>query len=175
MILSVEIRLSHSFQNWRRNVLPKVQACSVVTLTPDRPTTLLLISLLRTLLPLFLLSQSLLGWTGRAEHLEVECFPAAHHSRHDGILSVLPGKPGCGETGRDDVSRGEEGGRAGLSSSGLLSPRRLWPAWLPSASYSVAKQLILKCFLLPQKVKNKQTNNKKQKQAKQEYGILEEK
>lgn len=113
MILSMEIMLSHSFQNWRRNVLPKVPAYSVVTLTPDRPTILLLISLLRTLLPLFLLSQSLLGWTGRAKHLEVECFSAAYHSHHNGILSVLPGKPGCGETGRDDVSRAEEGGRAG--------------------------------------------------------------
>ena len=89
MIFSVEIRLSHSFQNWRRNLLPKVQVYSIVTLLPDRPTTLLPISLLRTHLHLFLFLQSLLSWTGRVKHLEVECFPVAHHSHHNGLFVCL--------------------------------------------------------------------------------------
>lgn len=62
------------------------------------------------------LFQSLLGWTGRVEHLGMEYFPVAHHSHPNGVLSVLPG-----ETGGDDVSRGEEEGRAGISSPGSLA------------------------------------------------------
>lgn len=83
--------------------------------------TLLLISLLRFLLSLLVPFQSLLGWTRKVKHLEVDCFPVAHHSHRDGISSILPGDTGWGETGRNDMFRGEELGGAGLSSTGWIS------------------------------------------------------
>lgn len=124
ILSSMEIRLPHSFLNWKGMCHQRSRSYSLVTLMPGRlvsqcsqPATSLPISLLRSLLSLLVPFQSLLGWTRRAKHLEVDCFPATHHSHHNSISSVLPGETECGETGRDDVFRGEESGGAGLSST----------------------------------------------------------
>lgn len=83
-----------------------------------------------------------MDWKSRAFRDGV--LPVAHHSHPNGVLSVLPGERQV-EMTCPEGRKEEELGSAALAR--WLS-RRLWSAWLPSASHSVARQLVLKCLLV---------------------------